>query len=114
MKIGELSRRTGVSVRALRYYEERGVLTPDRTPSGYRIFTESDVQKVVHTQTLLAAGIGTELIAEIFSCMSDESLLLDDCRERFQAERQRLTDELREVESARSLLDSLLSPGRGP
>lgn len=110
MKIGGLSGRTGVSVRALRYYEEKGVLTPDRTPSGYRIFTESDVHKVGHTQTLLAAGIGTELIAEILSCMSGESLLLDGCRERLQVERQRLTEELREVESARSLLDSLLSP----
>lgn len=112
MKIGKLSGRTGVSVRALRYYEEKGVLTPDRTPSGYRIFTESDVQRVIHTQTLLAAGIGTELIADILSCMSGDSLLLDDCRERLQVERQRLTDELHEVESARSLLDSLLSPGR--
>src|ERR1700754_3001209 len=52
VKIGELADRTGVSVRALRYYEERGVLRPDRTPSGYRIFADSDVHTVAHIQTL--------------------------------------------------------------
>lgn len=112
MKIGELSRRTGVSVRALRYYEEKGVLAPERTPGGYRIFSESDVRAVAHTRTLLAAGIGTELISEILSCMSGDSLLLDGCRERLHVERQRLTDELHEIEAARAMLDSLLArPG---
>lgn len=111
MKIGELARRTGVSVRALRYYEEKGLLSPTRTPSGYRVFEESDVRTVAHTQTLLAAGLGTELIGEILSCMAGESLLLDDCRERLEQERQRMTDEVDEIVTARSILDGLLADG---
>jgi DNA-binding transcriptional MerR regulator len=46
MRIGELSRRTGVNERLLRYYEEQGLLRPDRLPSGYRVYAESDVQTV--------------------------------------------------------------------
>ncbi|WP_409186201.1 MerR family transcriptional regulator [Amycolatopsis sp. VS8301801F10] len=114
MKIGELAHRTGVSVRALRYYEEKGVLRPERTPSGYRIFAESDVRKVAHIQTLLAAGLGMEVIGEILACLSGESLLLDDCRERLEAERRRITGDIDRLLHTRSLLDDLLATTRAP
>jgi DNA-binding transcriptional MerR regulator len=109
MKIGELADRTGVSVRALRYYEEKGVLKPDRTPSGYRRFDDPDVQTVANIRTLLAAGLGMDLIGEILSCMSGERLLLDDCTDRLRHERRRLTDDIAQITHARSLLDDLLT-----
>lgn len=40
MRIGELARRTGVSERMLRYYEQEGLLRPARTTSGYRDYGE--------------------------------------------------------------------------
>ena len=46
MQIGDLSSRTGATVRMLRYYEEHGLLAPERTESGYRSYAESDVLRV--------------------------------------------------------------------
>ncbi|MQA77572.1 MAG: MerR family transcriptional regulator [Streptosporangiales bacterium] len=109
MKIGELAERAGVSVRALRYYEEKGALNPDRTQGGYRVFDDADVQTVGHVQTLLAAGLGLDLIGQILSCMTGETLLLDDCRERLEAERRRMTEGVDRIITARSILDDLLA-----
>ncbi|MBY8871017.1 MerR family DNA-binding transcriptional regulator [Micromonospora sp. PLK6-60] len=62
MRIGELSRRTRIPIRMLRYYEERGLLTPQRTPSGYRLYQESDVGQAALVSSLVRAGLPTRLI----------------------------------------------------
>ncbi|MBZ5543115.1 MAG: MerR family transcriptional regulator [Acidobacteriia bacterium] len=47
MKIGELAKRAGVSVQAIRFYERRRLIrTPRRTPAGYRIYSEQDLESV--------------------------------------------------------------------
>jgi DNA-binding transcriptional MerR regulator len=47
MRIGELAKRVGVSVQAIRFYERRRLMrTPRRTPAGYRIYSEKDLETV--------------------------------------------------------------------
>lgn len=51
MRIGELSRRTGASVQAIRLYERRHLLKkPPRTPAGYRVYSEEyvDMVRLIH------------------------------------------------------------------
>ncbi|MGK5685583.1 MerR family transcriptional regulator [Actinoplanes sp. URMC 104] len=62
MRIGELSRRTQIPVRMLRYYEERGLLTPQRTPSGYRSYEETHVEQAALISSLIRSGLPTRLI----------------------------------------------------
>ena len=61
MKIGELSRRTGVSTRVLRYYEEQGLIAPARTTNTYRTYDEQDVARVEQVVGLVRAGVPTRL-----------------------------------------------------
>ncbi len=47
MLIGEVSRRAGASVQAIRLYERRRLLRkPPRTPAGYRVYSEQDLEVV--------------------------------------------------------------------
>jgi DNA-binding transcriptional MerR regulator len=47
MRIGELAKRAGVSVQAIRFYERRRLMrTPRRTAAGYRIYTEAELEIV--------------------------------------------------------------------
>jgi MerR family transcriptional regulator, Zn(II)-responsive regulator of zntA len=57
MRIGELAKRAGVSVQAIRFYERRRLMrTPRRTPAGYRIYTEKDLETVTVIKTMQRFG----------------------------------------------------------
>jgi MerR family transcriptional regulator, light-induced transcriptional regulator len=58
LRIGELSRRTGVATELLRAWERRyGLLTPERTSAGYRLYSADDVRRVRRMRGLLATGL---------------------------------------------------------
>jgi DNA-binding transcriptional MerR regulator len=64
-KVGELARRTGVSVRALHHYDEIGLLTPShRSESGYRLYAEADVARLQQILSLRALGFSLEETGE--------------------------------------------------
>jgi DNA-binding transcriptional MerR regulator len=64
-KVGELARRTGVSVRALHHYDEIGLLSPShRSQAGYRLYTEADVARLQQIRSLQALGLSLEEIRE--------------------------------------------------
>src|SRR3569833_2477429 len=58
LRIGELSRRLGVSAYVLRAWERRyGVLRPARAQGGYRLYSERDEQRIRVMQAHLARGL---------------------------------------------------------
>ncbi|MFB7600832.1 MerR family transcriptional regulator [Streptomyces sp. NPDC056160] len=69
MRIGELSDRTGTPRRMLRYYEEQGLLTSDRSPNGYRDYDERSVDRVLQIRGLLDSGLPTRVIKQILPCL---------------------------------------------
>ncbi|TMR90817.1 MerR family transcriptional regulator [Nonomuraea basaltis] len=81
MKIGQLSQRTGVPTRMLRYYEEQDLLHPDRAGNGYRDYPEPAVYRVQQIRGLLDSGLTTEIIRRIIPFLDkpDEIHLHPDC-----------------------------------
>ena len=59
LTIGELARRTGLSVPAIRYYEERGLVEPLRTAGNQRRFLRGDIRRL--SFVLIAQGLGLSL-----------------------------------------------------
>lgn len=68
MRIGELSRQTGVSPRSLRYYEQQGMLHSQRLPNGYREYDDASVETVLTIQAFFSAGLSTKIIRDILLC----------------------------------------------
>lgn len=60
-KVGELARATGLSVRALRHYDELGLLVPsERTGGGHRLYGEDDVHRLYRIVALRSLGLSLE------------------------------------------------------
>jgi DNA-binding transcriptional MerR regulator len=60
MRVGEVSDRTGVSARSLRYYEQQGLLAPCRGSNGYREYDELSVIRAANIRDLMAVGLTVE------------------------------------------------------
>ncbi|HDR6311229.1 TPA: MerR family transcriptional regulator [Bacillus cereus] len=68
MKISELSKKTGASVRSIRHYEKKNLITAVRLENDYREFDESAVKRIRIIQLYLGLGLTTEQIEEILKC----------------------------------------------
>ncbi|MFC0848880.1 MerR family transcriptional regulator [Streptomyces noboritoensis] len=79
MKIGELSRETGVSVRLLRYYEEQGLLESGRTSGGHRSYAADAPRTVRRIRGLLDAGLPTRVIREVLDCVCGGEAEVEPC-----------------------------------
>lgn len=68
LQVGELARRTGLTVRTLHHYDEVGLLKPSgRSEAGYRLYSPSDVQRLHGIQTLRQMGLPLSDIAALLA-----------------------------------------------
>jgi len=69
MLIGELAGRAGTSTRTLRYYEQHGLVEPQRDTNGYRRYDEVELRVVHEIRALLAVGFGLDDIRPFVACL---------------------------------------------
>ncbi|MGV8895615.1 MAG: MerR family transcriptional regulator [Rhodoglobus sp.] len=66
MHIGELAERSGLSLRSLRHYDEIGLVSASgRTEGGFRLYTDSDFQRLILIRRMKPLGFSLEQMAEL-------------------------------------------------
>lgn len=66
--VGEVAKATGLTVRTLHHYDEIGLVTPrSRSTSGYRLYSDADVERLHAVCTYRALGLSLESIGELLS-----------------------------------------------
>jgi DNA-binding transcriptional MerR regulator len=118
VRIGELARRTGVSVRSLRYYEQQGLLSAERTPGGQREYPEWAVDRVIRIQELFAAGLHSRRIARLLPCMRDtdggpSAVATPKLVAELTEERARIDRMMTELANSRAVLDEVIDAAAG-
>lgn len=120
MQIGDLSARTGASVRMLRYYEEQGLLEPQRTVSGYRVYAEADVDRVARIRCMLSAALPAGVVGKALKFLLDGRAVIpelpeerDRLAETLQGELDVLTEKIAALERSRDLLAKIVADVRG-
>src|SRR5579885_2744819 len=77
-RIGELARRTGTTADLLRAWERRyGLLRPERTAGGFRVYTEDDAARVERMRSALQRGLAAAEAARFALAEAPEPVLLD-------------------------------------
>ncbi|BDZ44417.1 MerR family DNA-binding transcriptional regulator [Naasia aerilata] len=87
MRIGELAREAGVSVKALRYYESVGLLRAERLPNGYRDYGAVDVRLAREVHALSSLGIRVDRTRPFLDCLVAGNERADDCPDSIRAYR---------------------------
>lgn len=112
MKIGEFAARSGVPARLLRYYEEQGLLRPERRDNGYREYSADMLASAAQIRGLLEAGLPISIIRDILPCLGGEEIYLERLtprtRQRLEHERSRIDARIRCLKRNREALDAYL------
>jgi DNA-binding transcriptional MerR regulator len=72
LKISEAARATGFTVSALRFYEQQGVVVPERTVTGYRTYGEDDLDSLRFVARGKQLGLSLDDITELLDLLDDE------------------------------------------
>lgn len=113
MRIGEVAREAGVSTRALRYYEEQGLLGSSRTSTGQRSYSESAIERVQLIQQFFTAGLPSRTIQQLLPCV-ENGHATPEVFEILEEERRRITNAMADLAAARDALDRMIEITRNP
>lgn len=110
MRIGELSKRTGVSPRSLRYYEEQGLLTSSRSDAGQRHYSDAEVERVSVIRQLFDAGMSSRVIATVLPCVETpgDPGVVESAFATMTRERDRIDADIAHLIETRDALDVLI------
>ncbi|MQS11590.1 MerR family transcriptional regulator [Streptomyces kaniharaensis] len=74
MRIGELAELTGTTTRALRHYEQAGLISAERAPNGYREYGEAAAVRVRNIRALVEAGLTLDDVRPLLGCLDGDVL----------------------------------------
>lgn len=114
MRIGEVAEEAGVSVRALRYYEEQQLLPATRSYGGQRQYQDDAVERVRLIQQLYAAGLSSKLVREVLPRCMNQADVPDGFTERLITERERIDRQITDMTDVRRRLDDLIARAENP
>ena len=112
MHIKDVAEQAGVTVKAVRYYESRGLIAPERAANGYRTYDDADVTVVREVRALLSLGLTAEQTHPFVECLRAGNDRADVCPASLSAYRERIADiddRIAELTGLRSQLADLLS-----
>ncbi|MFJ4963603.1 Redox-sensitive transcriptional activator SoxR [Streptomyces sp. ADI96-02] len=111
MRIGEVAAKAGVSVRALRYYEQQDLLHSTRNPGGQRRYPAGAVERVRLIQHLYSMGLPSRTVREVLP-FAESGERPPELVELLAAERDRLDRQMTELREVRDRLHDCITEAR--
>ncbi len=116
IRIGRLAELSGVSIDTVRYYEREGLLPePSRRASGYREYSESDVERLRFVRRAKELGFRLGEIAELLSLTDDRHADMKGVKRKAEERLETVEAKIAELQRIRRGLKKLIDacPGHG-
>ncbi len=113
MNIGQASAATGLPVKTIRYYEEIGLVSPDRAANGYRDFAPKDVDVLHILVQARMLGFTLQECRDLIALEADQSRNSRDVRKLAQQNLANVRSRIRELQRLEAQLSELVSRCRG-
>ena len=110
MNVGEAARASGLPAKTIRYYEEIGLLSPERADNGYRDYSANDVHRLRFLQRARGLGFSVEECRQLLSLYGDKNRESADVKAIASA---KLVEIDRKLAALRSMLSHLVSHCHG-
>jgi len=117
MNIGNVAKRTGVSVETIRFYERKGLVeAPPRKDSGYRQFADSDIKRLLFIQQAKTLGFSLMEIKELLSIKDDPETSSREVKSMALKKLDSIEEKIKMLQRMKLTLKSLVDscPGEGP
>ncbi len=113
MNIGVVARKSGLPPKTIRYYEDIGLILPDRLDNGYRSYTDADTEKLRFLQRARSLGFSIEDCRRLLSLYDDKHRASADVKAVAQKHLEIIEEKIRELESLKRTLRVLIDECRG-
>ncbi|MCG8360119.1 MAG: Cu(I)-responsive transcriptional regulator [Kiloniellales bacterium] len=113
MNIGEAERRCGLPAKTIRYYEEIGLVVPERRDNGYRDYDEPGVRKLQFLQRARSLGFSVQDCRALLSLYDDRKRASADVKAIAEAHLERIERKIDELDSLRRALQHLVTACHG-
>jgi Cu(I)-responsive transcriptional regulator len=113
MNIGEASDRSGLPAKTIRYYEDIGLIHPDRAENGYRDYGMDDVHKLRFLQRSRGLGFSVDECRQLLALYEDKSRASADVREIASAKLNEIDRKIRELTELKRTLEHLVHACHG-
>ena len=108
MNIGDVSTRSGLPAKTIRYYEDIGLIKPQRSENGYRCFVEADLHKLAFLGRARALGFTIEDCRMLMALYEDESRASGDVKQLALEHLSKIEAKIADLQAMRDTLTELV------
>ncbi|PRD53016.1 Cu(I)-responsive transcriptional regulator [Phyllobacterium myrsinacearum] len=113
MNIGHASEKSGLPAKTIRYYEDIGLLKPDRSDNGYRDYSMSDVHKLRFLQRARGLGFSVEECRQLLALYEDKDRASSDVKSIARTKLKEIERKLTELRELQHTLQHLVAHCHG-
>lgn len=113
MNVGDVAQLSGLPAKTIRYYEDIGLVRPERAANGYRSYSQEDAHRLAFLKRARGLGFSIDECRRLLALYGDTSRASHDVQQIAIAHVEAIEEKIRELQSMRATLQKLISACHG-